>query len=394
MRKAIYTVVFTTVLCGMSAAAITAGHVLWDERCRANLSYEKHLAVLEVLGLRDGGRLGAMEVRGVFRKRVEVSRPDGMEVFQARSAGERSVYAVHVEGMGRQGPIRGVLGIGPDRKTITALRFYQQQETPGYGGRIASEEFLDQFRGKTILAPGYEPGIILVRRSRGPNHVNAITGATVTSVSVARMINRAVAAFVSAERLVELDVRYPRAVLIGIPPTPPGSTAKPPPRTLRPPILVPEGTCNLALGRTVTAGDEEPIIGQWRMVTDGDKEATDGGYVECGPMLTWVQIDLGQPRRISYVLTWHYFLEPLVYRDVIVQVADDADFSRNVRTLFNNDHDNSAGIGPGDDREYFETFQGKLIDACGLKARYVRTYCNGSHADDMSRFTEVEVYGK
>jgi len=394
VRKAFYTVVFTTVLCGMSAGAITAAHVLWDERQRANIAYERNLTVLDVLGLLDGRRPGAMEVREIFRDHVDVSRPGGVEAFQARSAGEGSAWAVHVEGMGRQGPIRGVLGIGPDRKTITALRFYEQQETPGYGGRIASAEFIDQFPGKTILAPGRQPGIILVRESRGPNQINAITGATVTSVSVAKMINRAVAAFVSAERLVELDIRYPRAVLIGDPPAPPGSTAKPPPRTLRPPVLVPDGTRNLAIDCPVTAADEEPIIGQWRMITDGEKEAADGGYVECGPMLTWVQIDLGQPHRISYVLMWHYFLDPLVHKDVIVQVADDADFTRNVRTIFNNDHDNSADIGAGDDSEYFETFQGRLIDAGGLKARYVRTYCNGSYTSDMSRFTEVEVYGR
>ena len=77
----------------------------------------------------------------------------------------------------------------------------------------------------------------------------------------------------------------------------------------------------------------------------------------------------------------------------MVQVADDADFITNVRTLFNNDHDNSSGLGLGTDKEYWETYEGKLIEAKGTVARYVRLYSNGSTADDQNHYTEVEVYG-
>ena len=82
-----------------------------------------------------------------------------------------------------------------------------------------------------------------------------------------------------------------------------------------------------------------------------------------------------------------------VYHDVVVQVADDADFLENVRTLLNNDHDNSAGLGVGNDKEYWETFEGKLIEAKGAVARYVRLYSKGSTGDDMNHYTEVEVFG-
>jgi hypothetical protein len=42
---------------------------------------------------------------------------------------------------------------------------------------------------------------------------------------------------------------------------------------------------------------------------------------------------------------------------------------------------------------YFENFKGRLIDAKGVKGRYVRLYSNGSTADDQNHYTEVEVYG-
>jgi len=79
---------------------------------------------------------------------------------------------------------------------------------------------------------------------------------------------------------------------------------------------------------------------------------------------------------------------------VVAQVADDPDFITNVRTLFNNDIDNSAGLGVGKDMHYTETNEGKLIDAKSIKARYVRLYSNGSTANDLNHYIEVEVFAK
>jgi hypothetical protein len=66
----------------------------------------------------------------------------------------------------------------------------------------------------------------------------------------------------------------------------------------------------------------------------------------------------------------------------------------NVRTLFNNDADNSAGLGGGTDMNYIETNKGELINAKGVKARYVRLYSNGNNSNDLNHYIEVEVYGK
>ena len=60
--------------------------------------------------------------------------------------------------------------------------------------------------------------------------------------------------------------------------------------------------------------------------------------------------------------------------DVILQVSDDPEFKSGVTTLFNNDVDNSSGLGVGTDREYFEMQFGRVVPAKGVKARYVRGY--------------------
>ena len=59
---------------------------------------------------------------------------------------------------------------------------------------------------------------------------------------------------------------------------------------------------------------------------------------------------------------------------VFVQVASDPDFITGVATLFNNDDDNSAGLGVGRDMHFVETNEGKLVDAKGTRGRYVRLY--------------------
>jgi len=162
----------------------------------------------------------------------------------------------------------------------------------------------------------------------------------------------------------------------------------------RPPFLAPVGTTNVALGKSITSSDDEPIIGELDYITDGDKEAADGSYVELGPLLQDIIIDLEAMHEIYAIVIWHYHKQAVVYFDVVVQVADDLDFISNVRTLFNNDIDNSAGLGVGTDMHYTETNEGKLIDAKGVKARYVRLYSNGNTGNDLNHYIEVAVYGK
>jgi hypothetical protein len=161
----------------------------------------------------------------------------------------------------------------------------------------------------------------------------------------------------------------------------------------RGPFMVPVGTVLLSAGKPVAASDKEPVIGEVAFVTDGKKSGEDGYYVELGPMLQWVQIDLGKSQELLAVVAWHYHSQARVYRDVVVQVSDDKDFIGSVTTVFNNDHDNTSGLGAGKDKEYIETFDGKLFDPKGVKARYVRLYSGGNTSNDMNHYVEVEVYG-
>lgn len=196
-----------------------------------------------------------------------------------------------------------------------------------------------------------------------------------------------------AQNLKPLDLKLPKPMFIGTPENMQVPNLEKPLGKPRPAFLAPEGTKNVSLNKPVTSTDEEPIIGEIAMITDGDKEAPDGHYVELGPFKQHVTVDLKAPHNIYAVVVWHFHKQARVYFDVVVQVADDKDFVKNVRTIYNNDHDNTSGLGVGKDKNYIETSEGRLIDAKGVVARYVRFYSKGNNNNDLNHYVEVEVHG-
>ena len=191
-----------------------------------------------------------------------------------------------------------------------------------------------------------------------------------------------------------LPLTLPLATLKGTPtdlPTGPNIEPPPDPDKAPPQFLAPKGVQNVAKGKKVTAS-VNPFMGELSQITDSQKEPFDDQVVQMKKGTQYVQIDLGEAYSIYAVAMWHDHCYLQIFHDVIVQVADDAEFTKNVRTLFNNDSDNSSGLGIGTDREYFETRLGKIADAKGVKARFVRCYIKGSHLSAINSWQEVEVY--
>jgi len=178
-----------------------------------------------------------------------------------------------------------------------------------------------------------------------------------------------------------------------------------PPRNSRPrdPVMVPpDVTNNLALGCLVTASakpltvdkadhyapSEEPPC-----VTDGKKESDDDRLtLPSGQQ--WIQLDLGKTQEVWAVHIWYWYDWGCAYHDVVVQLSNDPSFTNNVSTVFNNDHDNTSGLGRGINKEYIATNEGRGIAVNGVQARYLRVYSNGSTESPNNRYTEIEVYGR
>ncbi len=191
-----------------------------------------------------------------------------------------------------------------------------------------------------------------------------------------------------------LKIPLPKPMFVGTPknirtPNLETVTGKP-----RGPFMVPAGTVLLSAGKPVAASDKEPVIGEHRL-RHGRQEVRRGRLLRRARArcCSGSRSISANPRSSTAVVAWHYHSQARVYRDVVVQVSDDKDFIGGVTTVFNNDHDNTSGLGAGKDKEYIETFDGKLFDPKGVKARYVRLYSGGNTSNDMNHYVEVEVYG-
>ena len=157
------------------------------------------------------------------------------------------------------------------------------------------------------------------------------------------------------------------------------------------PLQVPAGVVNVAAGLAVTSSIP-PFLGTLTQITDGKKEAFDDAAVEFKKGTQWVQLDLGKSIAIYAIVMWHDHRYVQSMHDVILQISDDPEFKTGVTTLFNNDVDNSSGLGVGTDREYFEMEFGRAVDAKGIKARYVRGYTKGGSQSALNCWQELEVY--
>ena len=189
-----------------------------------------------------------------------------------------------------------------------------------------------------------------------------------------------------------LKLNLPAHTLKGTPEDlPTGPNIDPPSDKGPAPVQVPKGVVNVAAGKRVTSS-VAPFLGDVSQLTDGKKEAFDDDAIEFKKGVQWVQVDLGQSYPIYAVAMWHDHRYVQLMRDVVLQVSDDPEFKAGVTTLFNNDVDNSAGLGVGTDREYFEMQFGKVVPAKGVKARYVRGYTRGSSQSAINCWQELEVY--
>ncbi|MCY2932239.1 MAG: FMN-binding protein [Planctomycetota bacterium] len=396
----IYAAAFACVLGSAAVMGVTYAHGRLGGRVRDLERVEEVRPIVESLGLVSGSE-PAREIVAAYDRHVTPARRGPMDVYEARVDGHVLGYAFEVAGRGHGGQIKAVLALDAAGERILGLRVRRQSESEGLGTEITSLAWQRKFEGRPVRS-GSTYGFTLDRTGSSPSAFPLVTGASETSRSVCLMLNESIAQFLSGgKKMVELDlgINKPNAVTRATPGYP-RDWVKPP--NLRPEargrsFLVPEGLVNLARGKPVTSSDPMPVIGELPQITDGVMTCNEGDFVELGNGPQWVQIDLGEARAIHAVAIWFYYKNPIIYSDVIVRVADDPDFTRNVRVLFNNDHDNSSGLGTGKDPAFFARWWGEVIDArdggAGTRARYVRVQTNGSTGDKGNCYVEIAVYG-
>ncbi len=181
--------VLTLAIAAMIAGLVlAAAYQLTLPRIEANRARALRRAVFEVVG--GAKRMQRLAVRdGRLVPADPRSRAGEPGVYAAYDdAGRFAGYAIEADGPGFQDTIRLLFGYDPRTKRVTGMFVLESRETPGLGDRIYKDAaFVRQFRDLAT-----EPQVRLVKGGRtAENEVDAITGATISSRSVVKIINEA-----------------------------------------------------------------------------------------------------------------------------------------------------------------------------------------------------------
>ncbi|UCF67908.1 MAG: FMN-binding protein [Acidobacteriota bacterium] len=140
-------------------------------------------------------------------------------ILEGQPAGQALVYggyddqqqligvAVEAQGMGYQDVIRVLYGYSFEKDAIVGIRVLESKETPGLGDKIEKDpDFLRNFErldvslteDLTAIAHPIEP--VKPGKKQHPWQIDTITGATISSTAIARMLTRSTAHWIPAIR--------------------------------------------------------------------------------------------------------------------------------------------------------------------------------------------------
>jgi electron transport complex protein RnfG len=104
-------------------------------------------------------------------------------------AGKPVGFAIAAGEPGFQDVVRLIFGYDPVAKRLLGMRVLESKETPGLGDKIEKDTgFVDQFEGRAAPLEGVKSG----EGGGADAEVDMITGATISSRAVIRIINNAI----------------------------------------------------------------------------------------------------------------------------------------------------------------------------------------------------------
>ncbi len=120
-----------------------------------------------------------------------------LEVFTTKAPMQNRVGFIFT-GYGFWGPIKGIAVFSEDLQTMVNIQFLEHEETPGLGARIEEAWFTDQFKGLRVAWNEPPAGRIIIGGPADPdakNRVDAITGASQTSIALMKSLNAELESF-------------------------------------------------------------------------------------------------------------------------------------------------------------------------------------------------------
>jgi Na+-translocating ferredoxin:NAD+ oxidoreductase subunit G len=146
-------------------------------------------------------QIPALVVGAISENTVEerFDTPDGRSLlaYKAMDAeGQHCGWVLPGSVQGYADEIRFLVGTDATMSTISGLFILSQKETPGLGDFITGEDFRGQFKGMRADQP-----VGVTKKTPASNEIRALTGATISSDSVAHGVNQTLAAARAAQQL-------------------------------------------------------------------------------------------------------------------------------------------------------------------------------------------------
>lgn len=199
----VYTIVFTFIITFVLVFALAYANHQTRDLVKKNEELFQIKAILQSMQIESTNSEQAYQLfQEQVRKLVVTQGNLTNQSIYVWGQGEQQVYAMIFSGDALWGSITGVLTVNAAVDRIIGLSFIEQNETPGLGARITEEWFLGQFAGELTLNTNAQDQLwrgITMKLGRSDRmgdpdksnrEVDGISGASITSVSVAKAVNK------------------------------------------------------------------------------------------------------------------------------------------------------------------------------------------------------------
>ena len=191
MKEKMKMIVFVLVLGSVLTAALVSVDAFTAPYIKANTRKKLQASILKAADI----AFTEEALEEVFSREVEENIfPEELQEKGAKEEDKKKFYVItktdavifEYRGSGLQDEIYGAIAFGPDMETIKGVTIVSQKETPGLGGRIEEQQFLDRFRSKKIF-----PRLRITRpgKATGENEVDGLTGATLSCNAFEEILN-------------------------------------------------------------------------------------------------------------------------------------------------------------------------------------------------------------
>ncbi|MDD4819232.1 MAG: FMN-binding protein [Flavobacteriales bacterium] len=210
--KTSYIYIFTVVVVLMTAMILSVASLMFSERHSINAIRQSQKDILRSLHI----QLKDEQVEKTFPVYVKdtlyvdtlgnVIQPnaDTTETLRLYIAekNDSTLYVIPVKGYGLWGQIWGYVALEEDFNTIYGATYDHKSETSGLGAEISTDQFTTRFKGKKLYDEASTAMFTIVKtpvtdlpKDQQQYAVDGITGATITSEGVKRMLREATKAY-------------------------------------------------------------------------------------------------------------------------------------------------------------------------------------------------------